>query len=291
MSNVTYHLVEGDKVSNVTAFFPDEQEPIKTADSHHPYWTDILSGLESDDADVYSLFDVKGGLKKKLSRLSDRVDFDGEFVFFDGSPVNDALANQIARFLEQGVSDWEPLVKFWEKVATNPSDHSRENLYRWLSTHDFSVTVNGDIVAYKGVKLGKASDGADQFQSIHAGPAYVDGVHVNGFVPNQPGTVVSMPRADVTENPAIGCHVGLHVGTHAYASDFGHGITLEVHVNPRDVVSVPTECGDAKMRVSKYTVAGKIEGAYENTVVVIPEEDFYGDDDWEGDVGYDPRDF
>lgn len=285
MSNVTYHLVEGEKVSNVTAFFPDEQEPIKSADSHHPYWNDILTGLRSGDADVYSLFDVKGGLKKKLDRLSDRVDFDGEIVFFDGSPVNDALAQQIARFLEQGVSDWEPLVKFWEKVATNPSEHSRENLYRWLATHDFSVTVDGDIVGYKGVKLVD-----NVYKSIHAGPAYVDGVHVNGNVPNQPGTVVSMPRADVTENPAIGCHVGLHVGTWDYASGFAQGAVLEVHVNPRDVVSVPTDCDDAKMRVSKYTVAGKVEGYYVNAVV-IPEEDFFDDDEWEGDVGYNPRDF
>lgn len=285
MSNVTYHLVEGEKVSNVTAFFPDEQNPIKTADSHHPYWNDILTGLESGDADVYSLFDVKGGLKKKLSRLSDRVDFDGEMVFFDGNPVNDALAKQIARFLEQGVSDWEPLVKFWEKVATNPSEHSRDNLYRWLATHDFSITVEGDIVGYKGVKLVD-----NVYKSIHAGPAYVDGVHVNGNVPNQPGTVVSMPRADVTENPAVGCHVGLHVGTWDYASGFAQGAVLEVHVNPRDVVSVPTECGDAKMRVSKYTVAGKVEGYY-GSAVVVPEEDFYDDDEWEGDVGYNPRDY
>lgn len=285
MSNVTYHLVEGEKVSNVTAFFPDEHNPVKTADSRHPYWNDIVNGLRSGDDDVYSLFDVKGGLKKKLDRLSDRVDFDGEMVFFDGSPVNDALAKQIARFLEQGVSDWEPLVKFWEKVATNPSEHSRENLYRWLSTHDFSVTVDGDIVGYKGVKVVDSV-----YKSIHAGPAYVDGVHVNGFVPNQPGTVVSMPRADVTENPAIGCHVGLHVGTWNYAQSFAQGAILEVHVNPRDVVSVPTECGDAKMRVSKYTVAGKVAGEYANAVV-IPEEDFLDEDEWEGDVGYNPLDF
>lgn len=284
MSEIAYHLVEGDPVKNVVAFFPDEAKPVKSADSNHPYWNDIVSGLENNDPSVYHLFDIRTGLKKKLSRLSDRVDFDGELVFFDGSPVNDALANQIARFLEQGVSDWEPLVKFWEKVATNPSDHSRENLYRWLSTHDFSVTVEGDIVGYKGVRVVTVGSGDNEYQSIHAGPAYVDGVSVNGHVPNKPGAVVSMPRTDVTENPAIGCHTGLHVGTHEYAEGFAQGAVLEVHVNPRDVVSVPTDCNDAKMRVSKYTVAGKVSGA-RDTVVVLPEEDYYDDNSW-SDVGY-----
>jgi hypothetical protein len=283
--SINYHLVEGDKVSNVVAFFPDEDAPIKTADSNHPYWNEIVRGLENDDSSVYDLFDIKAGLGAKLRSLSDRVDFDGNNIYFDGSVVNDALAQQITRFLEEGVSDWEPLVKFWEKVEMNPSEHSKENLYRWLRTHNFSITVEGDIVAYKGVKIGEGG----QFQSIHAGPAWVNGEHVNGYVPNEIGAVVTMPRADVTENPAIGCHVGLHVGTHSYAKGFALGATLEVHVHPRDVVSVPTDCQDEKMRVCKYTVAGKVEGAY-NTAVVIPEED-YLDDSWAGDVGYDPFDF
>jgi hypothetical protein len=289
MSQIGYHLVEGEKVQNVVAFFPDEPQPIKSADSNHPYWTEIVRGLRNNDPDVVTLFDVKAGLGAKLRSLSDRVDFDAHTntLFFDGDVVDDALAQQVVRFLEQGVSDWEPLVKFWENVAQNPSEHSRENLYRWLRTHEFSITANGEIVAYKGVKVGSAQDGAAQYQSIHAGPAWVNGEHVNGYVPNEVGAVVTMPRADVTANPAVGCHVGLHVGTHSYAKSFGHGVTLEVHVNPRDVVSVPTECSDAKMRVCKYTVAGKVEGAY-SSAVVIPEEDY---DDWEGDVGYDPNDF
>lgn len=285
--SISYHLVEGDLVKNVVAFFPDEQSPVRSADSNHPYWKDILLGLEENDPDVYDLFDVKGGLKKKLNRLSDRVDFDGTDVYFDGSIVNDALAEQISRFLEQGIPDWEPLVKFWEKVATNPSEHSKDNLYRWLRTHEFSVTVEGDIVAYKGVRVevvGTEDQSYSKFSSIHSGPAVVDGVSVNGYVPNQPGTVVSMPRTDVTADPSVGCHVGLHVGTHDYATGFAQGAVLEVHVNPRDVVSVPTDCGDAKMRVSKYTVAGKVAGAHADAVV-IPEEDYFTDDEWD-DVGY-----
>jgi len=281
---INYHLSNGDRVSTVVAFFPDEANPIKTADSNHPYWSDIKRGLEAGDASVYNLFDVRKGVGTKLRNLSDRVAFDGETVYFDGDAVDDALAQQIVRFLEQGISDWEPLVKFWEKIATNPDAHSRDNLYRWLRTHNFSITSEGDIVGYKGVRTAYAQDGTEAYHSVHAGPAFVDGVAVNGHVPNQPGTVITMPRADVQHDPGVGCHVGLHVGTFEYAQSFGT-VVLEVHVNPRDVVSVPTDCSDAKMRTARYTVAKKIDGAYD-TAVVLPEEDF--GDVWAGDVGYSP---
>lgn len=285
MSNIAYHLVEGDRVKNVVALFPDQAEPIKSADSNHPHWQAILQGLRNGDADTYKLFDVRGGLGYKLKSLSERIDYDGENVRFDGDIVNNALAAQVIRFLEQGVSDWEPLVKFWEKIAQNPDAHSQENLYRWLQTHEFSITAEGDIVGYKGVQLGRDADGNEQFQSIHAGPAVVDGLAVNGHVPNTPGSVVTMPRAKVQHDPAVGCHTGLHVGTWGYASGFGP-VVLEVHVNPRDVVSVPTDCGDAKMRVSKYTVVQKIGKAYSDAVLT-PAED-YG---WQGDVGYEVPDW
>lgn len=273
---IAYHLVEGNP-KTVVAFFPDHAEPIKSADSNHPYWDGIVRGLENNDPDVYTLFDVRKGVGAKLRALSDRVDFDGQDVYFDGSVVDDALAQQVVRFLEQHVDDWEPLVKFWEKIAINPSEHSRDNLYRWLRAHEFSITAEGDIVGYKGVRVSAHGE----FESIRSGPAVVDGVSVNGNVPNQPGTVVAMPRANVTADPSVGCHIGLHVGTWDYANSFAKGAVLEVHVNPRDVVSVPTDCGDAKMRVSKYTVVQKIEQAHEGAVLV-PAEDFEG---W-NDVGY-----
>lgn len=281
---INYHLTKGDAIQNVVALFPDKEEPIKSADSNHPHFAAILQGLVNNDPDVYDLFDVRGGLGARLRILSERVTYDGETVYFDGDAVDDALAQQITRFLEQGLNDYEPLVKFWEKLAQNPSEHSKENLYRWLRTHEFAITLDGDLVGYKAVEAVATSDNSTEFRSVHAGGGIVDGVTVDGQVPNNPGTVVTMPRTQVTADPAIGCHVGLHVGTHKYATEFGNWnhtrVILEVHVNPRDVVSVPTDCNDAKMRVSRYKVIQQIGKAY--TGALRPAED-YG---WKGDVGY-----
>jgi hypothetical protein len=288
--SITYRLVQDEnQVQSVVALFPNEAEPIRVADSSHPHWDSILHGLVNSDPGTYALFDVWGGIKAKFKSLSDRVDYDGENIRFDGDIVHSELAGQIQRFLEAGESDWEPLAKFWEKIAQNPSEHSKENLYRWLKTHAFTITMDGDIVGYKGVRKGNVDAKGEQvLESIHTGPAIVDGVAVNGHVPNRPGSVITMPRADVTADPRIGCHVGLHVGTWDYASGFG-SVVLEVHVNPRDVVSVPTDCGDAKMRTSKYTVVQVINEPYEGAVL-SPAEDYYDEDDyeteWIPDVGY-----
>lgn len=285
MSNVTYHLIEGDNIKNVTAFFPNEHEPVKSADSNHPHWDSIINGLTNGDESVYALFDVRGGVGAKLRRLSERITTDGGNIYFDGDAIDDALSQQILRFLDEGVDDYKPLVNFMAKIAENPSQHSRDNLYRWLRAQGFSITLDGDLVAYKGVKVYR-DEGRDEtrYVSSHSGPAIVDGVAVNGRVPNNPGSVVEMPRSQVTANPAIGCHVGLHVGTWNYASTFAD-VTLEVHVHPRDVVSVPTECSDAKMRVSRYKVVQQIGKPYADAVLK-PVEDYVDENEYVGDVGY-----
>lgn len=278
-----YKLIEGYPVSSVVAFFPGRSEPLKQADANHPHWNTILQGLADNNDGVYELFDVRKGLNYRLTQLSDRVSYDGENILFDGDVVNDALSQQVLRFLEEGVQDYKPLVNFWEKIAQNPSEHSRDSLYKWLQAEKFSITSEGDIVAYKGVES-DVEDGVVKFRSKNAGTALVDGLEIKGKIPNMPGTVVSMPRSEVSPDYNIGCHTGLHVGTQKYATSFGR-VLLEVHVNPRDVVSVPVvDCH--KMRVCKYTVVQVLKDKKKYTeALVVPAEDYVAPG-WRGDVGY-----
>ena len=99
-----------------------------------------------------------------------------------------------------------------------------------------------------------------------------------------------MARSEVQHDPSVGCHKGLHVGTWDYASSFGRGVVLEVEVDPRDVVSVPTDCGDAKLRCCRYRVRDEIEApissayrGYEDELLPVQEEfEEWGEDDDEG---------
>lgn len=276
LSSVSFHVIRGDgnnSVDNVVALFPDRDKQIQQADSKHPHFKTILNGLTNGE-DVYDLFDVQGGLVKQLTRLSDRVSFDGTDIRFDGDVQSGPLADHLIRCLESGVQDYEPVVKFWEKCYQNPDERSREQMFTWLRSHAFTITSEGDILGYKGVY---GNDG--NWLSVHSGTAWVDGVEITGQIPNRVGTVVTMPRSKVTNNPNVHCHYGLHVGDWSYASSFASTV-LEVHVHPRDVVSIPNDHSCKKMRTCKYKVV-KVRTNRSDSPIESQVQD-----DWTNDVGY-----
>ena len=65
---------------------------------------------------------------------------------------------------------------------------------------------------------------------------------------------IEVRRWDVDDNRQNGCSYGLHVGSLDYAQGFAQGQVVVVKVNPKDVVSVPEDCGCQKCRVCAYKV-------------------------------------
>lgn len=265
--NLRFNLVTHNDGANITVVFDGE---MFVADDAHPLWDEIVEGARNDDVEVVNLFDATRKAASLFENLSERVQVANSRIYIDGDEIDDVYADQIVRFMNDGVEDFQPLVKFLEKVYTNIEAHTRENLSRWLNaTGGFTIDDDGDIVGYKGL----TRDGG----SIHQGPAVVNGKAVDGSVPNAPGSVIEMARSKVEHNPAVGCASGLHVGTWDYASSFGHGVVAKVKVNPRDVVSVPTDCNGQKMRVSRYKVVEYVNEAHETAVVpngFVPSEDY-----------------
>lgn len=274
----------------ITAFIPGHGAEV--ANSDHPNFDQIVALATAGEEIDPSLFDVAAFVSKQFEPLSERVSVRGGRVYLDGDEIDNALTRQVVRFLDEGVDDWRPLVAFFENVQANPEPHSRENLYRWIAALQeidggLTITDEGNIVGYKGVKRNPAEQGEEGgYVSLNHGYAIVDGEeHSEGAVPNEVGSVIEMPRSQVEHNPSRGCSVGLHVGTHAYAKSWGSHV-LEVEVNPRDVVSVPTDASDQKMRVCRYQVVAEVAAPHTTAVRRSPdEEDAYeGDEFEEGDL-------
>lgn len=277
MSDIQYSLIRKDDEAHVMLII--DGEPY-TAASGNPAFEEILDlateaalGEDVDGEYLADLCDTEKAVAKRFERLSERVTVANGKVYLDGDEVNTALTRQIERFLREGVSDWVPLVNFFEKVTANPNDHSRDQLFEWLNRHDVTITPEGDCVFYKGVQ---ERDG--KFYSIHAGEAIVDGEVVKGTIPNVPGSVIEMPRESVQHDPSVGCHRGLHAGTFEYASTYGNKL-LEVRVSPRDVVSVPTDCNWQKVRCCRYTVVDVIDSKYDGPVLPLDVDGTDEDDD------------
>lgn len=249
------HVRTEDGRESLTVFTPSGAPIVATGD--HPSFAELLAGAQSDAPvdDLRDLADLSNAVAQHFDTLSERVSVAHGRVFFDGDEVDSTITAQIIRCLDDpNVGDWKPLVLFMENVAANPNPHSREQLFDWLRDRDFTITTNGCFIAYKGVT--STGEGEDEvYVSCSSGSGIVNGERHDGQLPNFVGATVEMPRSDVQHDPARGCHTGLHVGTHEYAEGYNRAALLTVLVNPRDVVSVPTDCNAEKMRVCRYVVS------------------------------------
>jgi hypothetical protein len=273
-----YSIVSDGENTNITVYISGHPYPL-VADDSHPNYAEIKDVVvfdlaEGDDEYLIGLFDVAATAAKYFAPLSERVSVANGRLYFDNDEVDNSLAKQVVRFINEGVSDWQPLVKFMENVANNPHPHSREQLYDWLAKRDFTITDEGYIVAYKGVQVSENGG----YESIHSGKAIVDGEVVSGRIPTNPGSIVEMPRLEVHHDPSTGCSTGLHAGNWRYARSFAN-IVLEVRINPRDVVSVPTDSDWEKVRVCRYEVIQVVDAAYDTSVLFSDSEDLPTDEE------------
>lgn len=262
-----------------------------SASNEHPNFRDILTLATEGDKSVVDLFDVSLAVAKKFEFLSDRVSVKDGIVYFDLKPIHSVLNTQIVEFMKAGL-DFMSLVNFYEKLEQNPNEDSRNQLYAWLDAHKFTITPEGDLLGYKGVR--KIAEG--QYESVKHGRAIVNGVEVRGAIPNNIGYVITMPRDEVQHNPSVGCSTGLHVGTWNYARSWANGEVLEVRVNPRDVVSVPHDCSAQKLRTCQYTITGVATGDYDTPLKAGSNTwddaayDDYDEDEWADGEEWDPWD-
>lgn len=252
--------------TSVTIFYKGDDY---VATSAHPNFDIIIKAIERGDKakKIVGLFDAyqsigdrfRAAAKKavnalagaelvrqeKINRISKKVTVKDKKVYYEGKEVHGALADTIATFMTEGNEDFGPLALFLEKVMTNPNEHSREQLFTWLRHLSFHITDDGDFLAYKYVR--------DDYTSDSSGVGIVNGKRVNGHLDNSIGNTIEMPRKMVTHDPTKTCAAGLHVGTKAFVWS-QHKRLLMVKVNPRDVVSVPTDANGQKLRVCRYEV-------------------------------------
>jgi len=278
---LSYTIIQNEDGSANVALFLDGE--VQVAHSTHANYKAIVEALLANDetADYEDLFDTGKAVAARFQALSERVTVENGNILLDGDVVDDSLTQQIVRFLDEGIEDWQPLVAFLENVAANPQDESKTQLYNWVTNQREGVTITKDglIVGYKGVQ----SDGDGSFQSLNSGTATVqrpgeDPVTITGRIPNEVGSIVTMPRSQVVHDPAAHCHRGLHVGTQAYASSYG-SVMLEVHVNPRDVVSVPNDAAGEKIRVCRYTIVKVLDAGFRYTGALRPDDEMEPLDD------------
>lgn len=168
---------------------------------------------------------------------------DGQ-IFVNGMVAPPVLASKILKFSNEGLP-YQPLVEFAKKLQLNPSFRAVNELFQFLEKNDHPITESGNFIAYKKVR--------EDFKDVHS-----------GTFDNSVGKVVQMPRNQVNEDATQTCSHGLHVANYSYAANFyAGGVMLEVEVDPSDVVAVPVDYENSKMRVCKYKVLGVVDRQFD----------------------------
>jgi hypothetical protein len=205
---------------------------------------------ESELSRIQELVDTKARVQNFLGDSA--IELRGSSLYYEGRVLEGFLSNLIIRMVSEGQPNVQPLVNFLERLQMNPSYRVRDQLFKFLDFGKNSITPDGCFLGYKYV--------TDDFQSVHAG-AWEDGTfypdrHYDHSVGERP----SMPREHVDDDPNNTCSSGLHVCSRTYLGHMGNNRQIVVcKVDPRDVVSVPVDYNNTKMRTCGYTVVGSLE--------------------------------
>ena len=191
-------------------------------------------------SDLEKVADAVEALKDQ--HITDDVAIEGGAVTFKGAPIDTTLTARMLRQLREGF-DLKPMARFLENLMQNPSYRAVQDLYSFLEYGKMPITEDGCFLAYKKVRA--------DYRDIRS-----------GTIDNSVGQVVSMPRNRVNEDPEQTCSFGLHVCSFDYLPYYASAADDRVmisKVNPRDVVAIPKDYNNTKMRVSCYEVVGELE--------------------------------
>lgn len=219
-----------------------------------PYYREAVTALRTEDSTLFLQAIDRDTVYRKKSDGKITLSEDG-VVCFGGQPINNLVTKRIESFIRLDLPI-DPLLKFLEKTLQNPKETAVDELYRFLETNELPITSDGNFLGWKRVR--------SDFKDFHS-----------GTMDNSVGKVVKMPREEVDDNSEETCSSGLHLCSRKYLDHFhaGSGVIVLIEVNPRDVVSVPADYEDTKMRVCEYRVTGM-----ENSVIAVDavEETFQG---------------
>ncbi len=208
-----------------------------TATDDNPKWSAMLDAFVANEWDTlialltpavaitnYTSLTIKGG------------------VIYDkkGMPIDNAIVPHILSLYSKGFPV-EPLLNFLDKILLNPSMRSRSQIWRFVSTNKIVITPSGNLIFYKRV-------GSNYFD-IHTGHTYC----------YTPGATISMDRYSVDDDPTSTCSTGLHVCSYEYLKSFSGERTVLCEVDPADIVSVPVDYENTKLRVCRLTVLEEVD--------------------------------
>ena len=223
-------IIQGNNVTVVIGNKPH------TISKTHITYQKVVDAVKTGDWDTVR--DVIEPKKVVLNYGQGHLSIQGETLFWKGVEFHNALSKRMIQMLQDGF-DINPMVLFMENLFQNPSKRAVDELYGFLEKNNLPITPEGHFLAYKKVR--------GDYKDCHT-----------GTMDNSVGRVVEMERNQVDDNKDNTCSTGLHFCSMEYLSSFGGERTVIVKINPRDVVSIPSDYNNSKGRTCRYEVIGEL---------------------------------
>lgn len=224
------YIVQGDNIVVVI-----NNQPHTISKTHITY-NKVLDAIKAGDWETVQ--DVIEPKKVVINYGAGNVEVQGETLFWQGREMHNALTYRMIAMLQEGFPI-EPLVLFMENLMTNPSHRAVNELYGFLENNNLPITPDGHFLAYKKVR--------EDYTDVYS-----------GTFDNSVGKVCEMERNQVDDDKDRTCSVGLHFCSQEYLNHFGGERTMILKINPRDVVSIPSDYHNSKGRCSRYEVIGEL---------------------------------
>lgn len=210
---------------------------VHTINKTHIAYAKVVEAIKASDwAAIDDLIDPK---KVVLDHGEGHVSIQGDKLFWKDKELHSSLAVRIIKMHQDGFPI-EPMVNFMDNLMTNPSKRAVTELYGFLEKNNLPITPDGHFLAFKKIR----NDYTDVY---------------TGTMDNSVGKVVEMERNEVDDDQNRTCSAGLHFCSRDYLNHFGGERIVIVKINPRDVVSIPTDYNDSKGRACRYEVVDEID--------------------------------
>ena len=206
----------------------------------HICYDKIVDALKSQDWDV--LQDLLEPKQAIINFSNGNLTIEDNEFFWNGEPFHNALSARMLEMFKEGYPI-DSMVNFMENLMENPSKRSVTQLYGFLEKNSLPITEDGYFLAYKKV--------SSEYMDLHTGK-----------IDNSIGSVVTMERNTVDDDPDRTCSSGLHFCSESYLGSFGNSSNpiMILKIDPADVVSIPSDYNGAKGRCCRYEVVGQISG-------------------------------
>lgn len=230
--NTAFTITGSGKIS---AFVNDK---CYTVNTDHQNYDALIESLKAKDWNKFiELVDVQ---EKLQSYISDNIEICNGVLKYKGNIVHNSLTTRILNFMQNDLP-FIPLINFLENLMLNPSKRAVDELYSFLEAGGNPITEDGCFLAFKNVR--------SNFKDIRS-----------GTFDNSIGSICEMPRNMVCDNKDMTCSSGLHFCSISYLpsfSDSDGGKTVILKINPRDVVSIPSDYNNTKGRCCRYEVVAE----------------------------------